>query len=358
MREDLDRALESVLASQHFILGPAVESFECASAEYLGAKYAIAVSSGSDALVCALLALGIGPGDEVITTPFSFFASVESILRIGAKPRFVDILPNDFGIDPSAVEAALSPKTRAILAVHLYGSPANVDRLEQIAAAAKVPLIEDAAQAFGARFRGRAAGTFGALGCFSFHPSKPLGAWGDAGLVVTNDASLAERCRLLRSHGAVAKHRHELVGGNYRMDTLHAAVLERKLGRLERWLGARRELAKRYDAAIREISGISQPRVPPHVSSSFALYTVRIPDERRDALQSCLADQEIQTAVHYPLPIHLQPALRSRGLGLNPGSLPTAECAAREVLSLPLYPELSTEQFEYVVNAIRSFFEG
>jgi dTDP-4-amino-4,6-dideoxygalactose transaminase len=306
--------------------------------------------------VSALLALGIGAGHEVVTTPFSFFASVEAVLRAGARPRFADISPETFALDPDAVDAAIGPNTRAILLVHLYGQPAATERLRTLAEQRGVALIEDCAQAFGARGDGRAAGTAGVFGCFSFQPTKPLGAWGDAGLVVTHDRSLAERCRRLRAHGALAKHRHAEVGGNYRMDAVQALVLARKLPLLDGWLELRRKHAEAYERALASESGIVTPRPIPGTQSSRALYTIRVRDGRRDALREFLALGRIETAVHYPLALHRQPALLSRGHGADEGAFPEAERAAREVLSLPLYPELSDARRERVVSAIAEFF--
>lgn len=345
-------AVEEVARTQSFILGPTVERFERAAAAYLQVRHAIGTSSGSDALVCALLALGISVGDEVITTPFSFFATVESILRVGATPRFVDIHPLDFNLDAERVAAAISPSTRAILAVHLYGHPAKVERLRAIGETHGVALIEDAAQAFGARWQGKAMGTFGALGCFSFHPAKPLGAWGDAGMVVTDDDGLAERCRRLRSHGSLHKHVHDFVGGNFRLDALQAAVLVAKLEMLDEWLAARAAHARAYSKAFARASLVVPPAVAEGAAPSWALYTVRVKGGQRDALARHLSERGIQTAVHYPVPLHGQPALSA---GAPCGELGEVEHAAGEVLSLPLYPELSTSMRQRVIDAVREF---
>lgn len=351
--ERLEVAILELVRSQKFILGPAVERFERAAAEYLGAEHAVGVSSGSDALVVALLALGIGPGREVLTTPFSFFATVESILRVGAVPRLVDIDMDDFALSPDGLEASWSENIAAILVAHLYGTPAKIERIAEIAARRKIPLIEDAAQAFGASVCSRRVGTFGALGCFSFHPSKPLGAWGDAGLVVCQDAALAERCRSIRAHGASSKNQHSQLGGNYRLDAIQAAVLLEKLRAIDAWLAARRRHRAAYDAALSGLAGISlQPEVP-GVESSSALYTIRVHGGRRDALAEFLAERCIETAVHYPLAFHQQPALLGR---VRWESLPEAELAASEVLSLPIYPELSDIMRTFVVTGVRDYF--
>ncbi|HWA74832.1 MAG TPA: DegT/DnrJ/EryC1/StrS family aminotransferase [Polyangiaceae bacterium] len=356
--ERLLASVRRVVESGRFILGREVARFEREAARFLGASYAVGCSSGSDALVLALQALGVGPGDEVVTTPFSFFASVESILRVGARPRFVDIHNDTFALDPNGLEAALTPRTRAILGVHLYGCPGAVEAWRAAADAAGLPLIEDAAQAFGARSAKRALGTFGQVGCFSFQPTKPLGAWGDAGLVVTDDAELAARLARLRTHGASSKHLHEEAGGNYRLDAVQAAVLAEKLDSLPNFLTARKERAEAYDAAFVGLAALSTPPRPAGADQSYALYTVRVTDGRRDALARFLAEHGIETAVHYPLPLHRQPALLALGLGLDWTALPNAERAAEQVLSLPLYPELSFDQLDHVARTVRQFFEA
>ena len=350
--ERVARAMERVVTTQRFLLGPEVEAFEAAAAEYLGARHAVGVSSGSDALVCALLALGVGPGDAVITAPFSFFASVESIVRVGARPVFVDIDPESFALDVEGVRAALGPRTRAVLVVHLYGRPARVDEIVALAAERGVPVIEDAAQAFGARLHGRAVGTFGALGCYSFQPTKPLGAFGDAGMVVTNDTELAERCRRARVHGATAKHHHASIGGNYRMDALQGAVLREKLPLLPEWLARRRAHARAYSEALAGVENLVLPGERPEAEPNGALYTVRVTSGRRDAVVRALAERGVESAVHYPLPLHRQRALLELGPGEPEGAHPVAERASREVLSLPLYPELSEAARAHVVRSL------
>lgn len=351
--ERIAAVVAEVVQSQSFILGPVVQRFEDAAAEYLGAKHAIGVSSGSDALVVALLALGVGPGQEVITTPFSFFATVEGILRVGAVPRLVDIDEADYALNPDKLAAAISGQTAAILVAHLFGRPARIREITQIAADRGVPLVEDAAQAFGASFAGKRLGTFGTLGCFSFHPSKPLGAWGDAGLVVSDDPALAERCRSIRAHGATGKHQHARLGGNYRLDALQAAVLLEKLKVLDSWLNARRTHSEAYDCELRDVPKITIAESRPDDEPSAALYTIRLRDGHRDALKIFLADKGIETAIHYPLPFHLQPALLGR---VKHDLLPEAERATREVLSLPLYPELSATMRDFVIRSIKEYF--
>ncbi len=356
LEAEITAAMARVVESGRFILGPEVERFEAAVCARLGVRHAIAVSSGSDALVCALHALDVGPEHEVITTPFSFFATVEAILRVGARPRFVDVCEDTLELDPEQVDSALSERTRAILGVELYGEPGRVERLAEVAARHGLPLVEDAAQAFGARFRGRAVGSFGALGCFSFQPTKPLGAFGDAGMVVASDDGLAERCRQIRSHGATAKHRHALIGGNYRMDALQAAILNVKLPQLEEYLRLRAHHALAYDQELRELDGLTTPRRVNDSTPSYSVYTVRVRDGRRNELAKALDAAGIDTAIHYPVPLHRQPALLDRGLGLPAGSLPVVEGAAEEVLAVPIYPELAVADRRRITGVVRRFF--
>jgi dTDP-4-amino-4,6-dideoxygalactose transaminase len=353
---EITAAMARVVESGHFILGPEVERFESSVCANLGVRHAIAVSSGSDALVCALHSLGIGAGDEVITTPFSFFATVEAILRVGAIPRFVDVCDDTLELDPEQVHTAVGPRTRAILGVELYGEPGRIERLAEVAERHGVPLIEDAAQAFGARFRGRAVGSFGALGCFSFQPTKPLGAFGDAGMVVTSDDRLAELCRQIRSHGATSKHRHAVVGGNYRMDALQAAILSVKIRHLPGYLELRERHARAYSQELGSVDELVTPPAREGSASSHSVYTLRVKGGRRDELRKALADAAIDTAVHYPEPLHRQTAVSSRVDDQPKGSLPIAERAANEVLSLPLYPELPSLDRERICREIRFFF--
>jgi dTDP-4-amino-4,6-dideoxygalactose transaminase len=350
---EITAAMARVVESGRFVLGPEVERFEANVCSWLGVRHAIAVSSGSDALVSALHALGVGAGDEVITTPFSFFATVESILRVGAVPRFVDVCDDTLELDPEQVASAVGPRTRAILGVELYGEPGRIERLTEVAARHGLPLVEDAAQAFGARFRGRAVGSFGAFGCFSFQPTKPLGAFGDAGMVVTSDDRLAELCRQIRSHGATSKHRHAVVGGNYRMDALQAAILNVKLTRLSGYLELRTRHREAYDRELRDLSGLVAPSRVDGSTPSHSVYTVRVRDGRRDELAKGLAAAGIDTAVHYPVPLHRQPVLLDRAIGLPAGSLPVVESAAKEVLALPLFPELTAEDRQRVSGEVR-----
>lgn len=348
--------MESFVDSGAYVLGPHVDSFEREVAADLGVPYAIGCSSGSDALVVALSALGIGPGDEVLTTAFSFFATVESIVRVGAVPRFVDLEPGSFDVALSALSEAVTSRTRAILAVHLFGRAANAARFQEFAAARDVFLVEDAAQAFAARNAGRAAGTFGALGAFSFQPTKPLSALGDAGLVTTRDEHLAQRCRELVVHGARTKHHHVSFGGNYRLDALQAALLRVKLPAFAGWLAARRHWAHAYREALSGIAELVLPAIDQPDESSWSVFTIRVLGGQRDALAAFLRERGVETSVHYPLPLHRQPAVLAAGLGLPEGALPNAERAAREVLSLPIYPELTPEEHGIVSEEIRAFF--
>jgi dTDP-4-amino-4,6-dideoxygalactose transaminase len=354
LASELKDAFERVALSGQFVLGSEVERFELELAALVRARHAIGVSSGTDALLCGLLALGIGAGDEVITSPFTFFATVEAIARVGATPRFVDIRSDTLNIDARAVEAAITPRTRAIVPVHLFGIPADLFDLDKLLKDNGIFLFEDAAQALGAAHEGRPAGSFGDLAAFSFHPTKPLGALGDAGAVATNDDALAERCRQLRVHGASRKHHHTKLGGNFRMDALQAALLRVKLPHLERWLGLRRQNAQRYTEALADVEGLVVPGVPSHVRSSWAQYTLRVRGAPRDALAAHLAAAGIETAVHYPQSIYAQPALAH--LRVEPEAFPEAERAAREVLSIPVCAELTVEQREHVIGSILAFF--
>jgi len=354
IRQEVLDAVTRVLDSQHFILGPEVEALEEEIAGMIGCRHAIACASGSDALILALLALEIGPGDEVITTPFTFFASAGSIARVGAKPVFVDIDPNTFNIDPFAIERAITPRTKAILPVHLFGLAADQGHIHDVATAHRLAIIEDAAQAIGARFEGRAIGSLGLIGCFSFFPSKNLGGAGDGGMVTTSDASIAERLRLLRVHGARNKYHYELLGMNSRLDALQAAILRIKLRHLDDWAAARRRNADRYRDLINEFrlkTLLKPPVVPAGSTHVYNQFTVRV--RGRDALRAHLQDHGIPTEIYYPKPLHLQKAFAY--LGHQPGDFPVSEAASSEVISLPIYPELTEGQQRSVVAAIADF---
>ncbi len=349
--------LESVirtLDSQHFILGPEVEAFEGEVASQTGCSHAIACASGSDALILALLALDIGRADEVITTPFTFIASAGSIARVGAKPVFVDIDPQTFNIDSKAIERAITPRTKAIMPVHLFGLASEMDAIQEIASAHRIPIVEDAAQAIGARYEGRAVGSLGALGCFSFFPSKNLGGAGDGGLVTTNDERLADTLRLLRVHGARRKYEYEVLGMNSRLDALQAAILRVKLRYLDKWAVARRNNAARYRDLFHEFrleSLVMAPASPARLSHVYNQFTIRV--KERDALREHLQQRGIPTEIYYPRPLHLQNAFKH--LGHKLGDFPVSESASLEVVSLPIYPELTEEQQRAVVAAIADF---
>ena len=355
LREDVMSALGAVIERQQFIMGQEVPQLEQAIAQLSHSGFGIACASGTDALLLSLKALDLEPGDEVITSPFTFFATAGAIWNAGGTPVFVDIDPQTFNLDVAAVAAALTPRTRAIVPVHLFGQLAPLEALLPLAARHGLAVIEDAAQAIGARRRvggqWRAAGELGTTGAFSFFPSKNLGAWGDGGMIVTRDAALAERLRRLRTHGGAKQYHHDEVGTNSRLDTLQAAVLLAKLPRLAGWSAARREHATRYDTALADVPGLRTPVVDPLNEHIFHQYTVRV--ERRDAVRQHLSSRGIGCAVYYPTPLHLQPCFAA--LGYKQGQLPHSECAAREVLSLPIYPELTAGQQDEVVAALRSF---
>ena len=344
---ELEAAFGRVLRSGAFILGPDVAALEREVAEKVGVPHAVGVSSGTDALLAALMAADVGPGDEVITTPFTFFATAGCIARLGAKPVFVDIEAESFNLDPEGVARAIGPKTKAIVPVHLFGRPADMARL--LAVAGAIPIIEDAAQALGATTEQGAVGGLGAMGCFSFFPSKNLGGFGDGGIVTTGDAAIAERLRVLRAHGSKPKYFHGVIGGNFRLDTVQAALLRVKLPRLDSYAEGRRKNAERYVARFAQ-AGLARERlltprvVPGHVFNQFVIRT-----DRRDALIAHLASKRIATAIYYPLALHRQACFEH--LGLAEGSLPIAEAACREVLALPVFPELGEARLDAVVEA-------
>jgi dTDP-4-amino-4,6-dideoxygalactose transaminase len=351
---EVEAAALAVLRSRGWVLGPAVESFERAIERYVGVPHAIGVASGSDALLLSLMALDVGPGDEVVTTPFSFLATVSSITRLGATPVLADI-GDDFLIDPTAVAAAVTPRTRAIVPVHLYGLCADFAALDAIARRHRVAIVEDAAQAIGAARDGRSAGAVGDLGCFSFYPTKNLGAAGDAGLVTSGDDRLAERVRRLRVHGAERRYEHLEVGINSRMDGIQGAILEVKLRHLDGWSDARAERAAAYDdlfAAAGLADVVTTPAVPDGCRHVFHQYVIRA--ARREELRAHLAAAGIGTEIYYPIPLHLQECFAS--LGYRRGDFPQAERAAAECLALPMYPELTPAQQERVVAAVKRFY--
>jgi dTDP-4-amino-4,6-dideoxygalactose transaminase len=358
IRGEVMAAVTKVMESQLFILGSEVRLLEEEMAAMLGAKHAISCASGSDALVLAMMAAGIGPGDEVITTPFTFVATAGSIARVGANPVFVDIDAGTFNIAPEQIEAAITPRTKAILPVHLFGLPAEIYPILDIAQSRGLLVIEDAAQAIGARYHDRCAGTFGTFGCFSFFPSKNLGGAGDGGLVTTEDSSMAEKLSLLRVHGGKKKYHHEILGTNSRLDALQAAILRVKIKHLETWTRERQAHAQRYRELLEEmeLTRFFQCLQDPaayswHVYNQFSVRCLE-----RDALREFMRRSGIPTEVYYPIPLHLQPAFAY--LGYKAGQFPTAEKASREVLALPVFPELRESQQVSVVRAIAKFFTG
>ena len=354
---DVLPAVQKVIESQQFIMGPAVAELESAVARLSHARHGVACASGTDALLLPLKALNLAPSDEVITTPFTFFATAGAIHNAGATPVFADIDPDTFNIDPAAVEAAVTPRTRAVVPVHLYGQLAAMERLLPLASARGIAIIEDACQAIGARRsidgEWRMAGELGWATAYSFFPSKNLGAWGDGGMMVTSDDATAERLRRLRLHGGARQYHHDEVGTNSRLDTLQAAVLLAKLAHLAAWSARRREHAAYYSAALAGVSGVRTPAVDRQNEHIFHQYTLRA--ERRDELQAHLKAKGIGHAIYYPIPLHRQRCFAH--LGYQEGRLPAAERAAREAISLPVYPELTHAQLDYVIDAIREFYQ-
>jgi len=387
IKPEIDAAIQHVLESGRFILGPEVKAFEQEVAEYCGVKHAIGVASGTDALLLSLRALGIGSGDsargitrdgnipraKVIIPSFTFFATAGVVHNVGATPVFADIDPKTFNLDPSNVRRILTTnhelrtKIKAIIPVHLYGQMADMDEIMSIAREYDIAVVEDAAQAIGAEYlpraipadktisRGRKAGTIGNLGCFSFFPTKNLGAYGDGGMVITNDDELAERVRILRAHGSKPKYYHRMVGINSRLDALQAAILRVKLTHLSDWTTARQRVATRYDKMLHDVDGIETPYRATNRSHIFHQYTIRVKDGCRDALKQHFKEQGIGTSIYYPLPLHLQECFYE--LGYKEGDLRVSEEASREVLSLPMFPELAQEEQDYVIQQIRAFFE-
>ncbi len=348
-------AIEAVCDEQGFVLGPRVVAFEEATAQYIGSRYAIGCASGSDALLLSLMAMGVKAGDEVITIPFTFFATAGAISRLGAKPVFVDIQPDTFNIDPALIEQAVTPRTKAIIPVHLFGQCADMAAINEIAKRKKIYVIEDACQAIGAAQQGKRAGIFGDTGCFSFFPSKNLGGFGDGGLITTNDKALADSMAMLRVHGSQVRYLHEAIGINSRLDALQAAVLQIKLKYLDQWNEGRRRNAERYQQLFAKTKHADCVVLPPTRHGNFHVYnqfTVRVP--RRDELRAFLKEKGVGTEVYYPLPMHLQNCYRE--LGHQKGSFPLSEQAAEEVMSIPIYPELTEAQQGYVVDTIAEFY--
>jgi len=355
IRAEIMAALEAVCDEQAFILGARVADLEKDIREYVGASHAVGVASGTDAILLALMACGVGPGDEVVTVPYTFFATAGSISRLGAKPVFVDIKPDTYNLDPALLESAVTPKTKAVMPVHLYGQCAEMEPILSIAAGRTIPVVEDAAQAIGAARRGRHAGTLGQIGCFSFFPSKNLGGFGDGGMVVTNDQALADRVRMLRVHGSRVKYVHEVIGLNSRLDALQAAILRVKLKYLEEWTKGRQRNAARYDVLFKDAGLLDRVALPEATAENrhvYNQYVIRAP--KRDQLRTFLQEQDVGTEIYYPSPLHLQACYKD--LGYREGSFPQAERAARETLALPIFAELTADQQAYVVESIKKFY--
>ena len=351
IRDEVRAAIDGVLDSQVCIGGPKVTECEKAIAAYSDCKFAVGASSGTDAILNALMSLGIGPGDEVITTPFTFFATAGCVVRAGAKPVFVDIDPKTFNIDPALVEKAVTRKTKAIMPVHLFGQMADMDPLMAVARAHKLAVIEDAAQAIGATYKGRKAGSVGTAGCFSFFPSKNLGGVGDGGMIVTSDAGLAEMCNVMRNHGSKPKYYHKYVGGNFRLDPIQAVVVTVKLKYLEEWHAARQANAAYYDKKFAGCDAIVTPHAEPHNRMIYNQYCIRIRGRvPRDQVEAHLNSKKIGNAIYYPVPLHLQQCFAN--LGHKEGDMPHSEQAAKEVLAIPIYPELSDAQKNEVAGAV------
>jgi len=346
LKDELDREVAAVLGSGHFVLGPNVQALEQEAAAYCGVKHAITCASGTDALHLALRACGIGPGDEVITTPFTFIATAEAISYTGAKPVFVDIDPHTFNIDPEQVARAVTPRTRAVLPVHLYGQPADLAPIAETCRRHGLRLVEDSAQSFGAEYGGRKSGAFGDIGCFSFYPSKNLGAYGDGGMVVTDDDALAQSVRILRDHGRTATYRHARVGYNSRLDEIQAAILRVKLRRIDEYNRLRRRNAHLYSERLRG-TRVTPPEEDGKGLHVYHQYTIR--SERRDTIQKALGAAHVASAIYYPVPLHQQEAYLSDASGVK---LPQAEAAAAQVLSLPMYPELTEAQVNRIIGAV------
>jgi dTDP-4-amino-4,6-dideoxygalactose transaminase len=356
IRDEIEQVVRDVLESQHFILGPEVSALEAEVAAYCGSLHGIGCASGSDALLLPLMAMGVGPGDEVITSPYTFFATGGAIWRTGARPVFVDIEPASYNIDPSQIEPAITARTKAIIPVHLYGQTADMDPINELAAKHGIAVLEDAAQAIGAAYHGHKAGTLGGSSAFSFYPSKNLGGFGDGGMVTTDDPDLARSIARLRVHGMEPKYHHHDVGFNSRLDALQAAVLRVKLRHLDRWTEGRREVARRYHELFEEMElhgEVVLPSEHPGFFHVYNQYVVRVPADARDSMRSHLATKRVGTEIYYPIPLHLQRCFAS--LGHQAGDFPHAETAARETIALPMYSELTESAQRYVVETIAQF---
>jgi len=354
LQAEIEGAIAEVARTGGFVHGPACRRFEEAMAGYCGAEHAVGCASGSDAILLALMAIDIGPGDEVVLPSFTFFATASSVWRLGARPVFADILPGTFNIDPADVARKLTRATKAVMPVHLFGQCVDMDALRD--AAGDIPIIEDSAQSIGATYRGQQSGSMGLMGCLSYYPTKNLGAWGDAGLITTNDAGVAAKLRILRDHGMNPRYYHSLVGINSRLDAIQAAVLNVKLNHLNDWAAGREQHARRYAAQFARLGvdrHIGLPQVAPECVSVWNQFTIRVPGGRRDALQQFLNERKIGSAVYYPIPLHLQQCFAD--LGYQRGDLPVSEQAAEEVLSLPIYAEMTRDEQDRVIGAIAEF---
>lgn len=349
LKNEIDKAVTDVLASGHYILGKNVETFEEELATYMGCKYVVSCANGTDAILLSLMALNIHPGDEVITVPNSYFATSEAIALVGAKPVFTDIKENDFNIDPSKIEPSITDKTKAIIPVHLYGNPCEMGSVIEIAKKYNLYVVEDCAQAIGAKLNGKIVGLFGNVGTLSFFPTKNLGAFGDGGAIFTDDKNIADRIRQLRTHGSSKRYEHDYVGLNSRLDEIQAAILRIELKYLDKWILQRQEAAKYYNELLKDTPEIILPLLKPNSRHVFHQYTIRV--NRRDELNKKLSEREIETLIYYPIPIHLQKAFSY--LGCKKGLCPVTEKVSKEVLSLPIYPEITKEIQEYVVSAIK-----
>jgi dTDP-4-amino-4,6-dideoxygalactose transaminase len=350
LKTEIDEAIQSVLDSCDFIMGDAVSQFEVQLGQELGAKFVVGCASGTDALQIALMAIGLGPGDEVITTPFTFVATAETILLLGARPVYVDIDPKTYNLEANQVADRVSSRTKAIIPVHLFGQPCDMAPILSVAKEKGLRIIEDAAQAIGATYRDRSVGTLGDLGALSFYPSKNLGAYGDAGAILSDSQELAQRCRMIGLHGSRVRYKHEILGINSRLDSLQAAILSVKLKHLKEWIDARRRAARRYDEALRGLD-LSLPYYAPNSEPSYHQYSIRT--SRRDALAEFLRQRGVSSAIYYPIPLHLQPAYQPLAAGVR---LPVAERVAKEIISLPLFPELEDQEIDYITSAVAEFY--
>jgi len=354
LRSEIMLAVEEVIARGHYILGPHVAAFEEEVAQYLGVKHAIGVANGTDALLLALKVLGVGAGDEVITTPFTFFATAEVVSQLGATPVFVDIEPESLNLDVAKVRPAITERTKAIIPVHIFGQSVDMQELLALSDEFGIPILEDACQAIGAEYAGRMVGAWGKLACFSFFPTKNLGCVGDGGLITTNDDALAQKVRVLRAHGSTIKYFHSHVGWNSRLDELQAAILRIKLSRLAEWTVHRQQAANRYAALLDGVQEVACQQTKGARTHVYHQYVVRV--KERDKLQSHLSKAGVGTSIYYPCPLHLQEVYRD--LGYGKGSFPHAEAATAEVLALPMFPEITEEEQRYVVECIKSYYKG